>query len=249
MANIAKTYTMVNSQPADATQVNKNFDDIIAGVGDLTTLRPTVASLGLDADIATLALPANTTISAAGAELINDADAAAQRATLGGIVVGPASVVAGRLVRFADTTGKVIFDGGVVTTAGLNLLDDATAAAQLATLGTAAYSEGTWTPVLNGFTIVGAAPAVSGTYKRIGNIVFITCRIFAGAGGNTSVAATQYTSFISGLPVASAIQAPAIFETSGIAFLGAGISNAASVYSPSFAAQGESIYIAATYAG
>lgn len=41
MANIVKTYTMVNGLPADATQVNKNFDDIIAGVGDLTNLRPT----------------------------------------------------------------------------------------------------------------------------------------------------------------------------------------------------------------
>lgn len=43
----------------------------------------TLASLGLDADLATLALPADTTITAAGAELVNDADAAAQRATLG----------------------------------------------------------------------------------------------------------------------------------------------------------------------
>lgn len=42
-----------------------------------------IATLGLDADIATLALPANTTISAAGAALIDDADAAAQRTTLG----------------------------------------------------------------------------------------------------------------------------------------------------------------------
>jgi len=83
MANIARTYTFVNGQPADATQVNKNFDDIINGVGDVTTLRPTIASLGLDADLTTLALPANTTISPAGAELVNDADVAAQRATLG----------------------------------------------------------------------------------------------------------------------------------------------------------------------
>ena len=88
MANIVKTYTMVNGQPADATQVNKNFDDIIAGVGDLTTLRPTVASLGLDADITSLSLPVNTTISAAGAELVNDADAAAQIATLGAVATG-----------------------------------------------------------------------------------------------------------------------------------------------------------------
>jgi hypothetical protein len=44
MANIVKTYTFVNSQPADGTQVNKNFDDIIAGVGDTTTLHPTITA-------------------------------------------------------------------------------------------------------------------------------------------------------------------------------------------------------------
>ena len=43
----------------------------------------TIATLGLDADLATLALPANTTISAAGAELINDANSEAQLMTLG----------------------------------------------------------------------------------------------------------------------------------------------------------------------
>jgi hypothetical protein len=83
MANIQKTFSFVNGQPADATQVNKDFDDVIAGVGDLATLRPTVASLGLDADIATLVLPANTTITAAGAAILDDADAAAQLVTLG----------------------------------------------------------------------------------------------------------------------------------------------------------------------
>jgi len=32
VANIVKTYTFVNGQPADATQVNKNFDDLLAGI-------------------------------------------------------------------------------------------------------------------------------------------------------------------------------------------------------------------------
>lgn len=118
MGNIAKTYTMVNGQPADATQVNKNFDDIIAGVGDTADLHPTIASLGLDADLVTLALPANTTISAAGAELINDADATAQRATLGGVVVGPVSATDNAIVRFDAATGKLVQNSSV-------LIDDA----------------------------------------------------------------------------------------------------------------------------
>jgi hypothetical protein len=44
MANIAKTYTFANGTPADGTQVNKNFDDIIAGVGDTATLHPTITA-------------------------------------------------------------------------------------------------------------------------------------------------------------------------------------------------------------
>jgi len=43
----------------------------------------TIASLGLDADLATFALPASTTISAFGATIIDDANAAAVIATLG----------------------------------------------------------------------------------------------------------------------------------------------------------------------
>jgi hypothetical protein len=64
-----------------------------------------IATLGLDADLATFALPANTTISAAGAAILDDATAGDQLTTLG------------------------------VTAAGKALLDDANAAAQVATLG------------------------------------------------------------------------------------------------------------------
>lgn len=45
-----------------------------------------IATLGLDADIATLALPANTTISAYGKTLTDDADATTARATLGAVI-------------------------------------------------------------------------------------------------------------------------------------------------------------------
>ena len=45
MANIVKTYSFTNGQPADGTQVNKNFDDIINGVGDTADLHPVLASV------------------------------------------------------------------------------------------------------------------------------------------------------------------------------------------------------------
>ena len=124
MANIAKTYTLTNGQPADATQVNKNFDDIIAGVGDVTTLRPTVASLGLDADLTSLALPVNTTISAAGAELVNDADAAAQIATLGAVATGDARLsdarVASDVSAWAKAASKPAYTAAEVGTRGIS---------------------------------------------------------------------------------------------------------------------------------
>jgi hypothetical protein len=86
-----------------------------------------IATLGLDADIATLALPANTTISAAGAELINDADATAQIATLGAVATGdsrlsdarPASDVyawAKAASKPAYTAAEVGIKAGSVTT-------------------------------------------------------------------------------------------------------------------------------------
>ncbi|MFA5379119.1 MAG: hypothetical protein WC455_25410, partial [Dehalococcoidia bacterium] len=51
------------------------------------------------------------------------------------LVEGPATATDGNLVLFNGATGKLIKDGGSVTAAGLALLDDANAAAQIATLG------------------------------------------------------------------------------------------------------------------
>lgn len=59
------------------------------------------------------------------------------------------------------------------------------------------YEEGTWTPVLNGFTVIGST-TVAGTYVRMGNIVFARCTISAA----TSIASTGGTSNITGLPFA-----------------------------------------------
>ena len=63
------------------------------------------------------------------------------------------------------------------------------------------YEEGTWTPVLNGFTIVGAT-TVSGQYTKIGGIVFLRCSISAA----TSIASVATTSNITGLPFSSNVQ-------------------------------------------
>lgn len=61
------------------------------------------------------------------------------------VVTGPASSGDGNIALFNGTTGKVIKDGGVVTTAGLALLDDANAAAQRTTLGVGTGDSPTFT--------------------------------------------------------------------------------------------------------
>lgn len=84
-----------------------------------------IATLGLDADIATLSLPASTTISAFGATVIDDADAATARTTLGAgtldnVVEDTTPQLGGQL----DVNGNAIGDG---TNELLTFTEDASA--------------------------------------------------------------------------------------------------------------------------
>ena len=86
--------------------------------------------------------------------------------------------------RFKDAylSGGVYLGG----TGAANKLDD--------------YEEGTWTPVLNSFTITGTV-TTTGTYTKIGNLVFVKCAISAASG---TLAGTGGTAYISGLPITDA---------------------------------------------
>lgn len=79
------------------------------------------------------------------------------------VVTGPASSGNGNLALFDGTTGKVIKDGGVVTAAGLALLDDASAAAQATTLGLGTGNSPTFTALTltNGQIVFPAAQVPS----------------------------------------------------------------------------------------
>lgn len=63
-----------------------------------------IATLGLDADLATFALPASTTISAFGATLVDDADASAARTTLGLVIGTNVQAYDADLTTWAATT-------------------------------------------------------------------------------------------------------------------------------------------------
>jgi hypothetical protein len=91
------------------TQLDAKLDDSQATAFGLSLLDDAnaaagIATLGLDADIATLSLPASTTISAFGATLVDDAAASNARTTLGlGTVATLASDTDGTLAANSDS--------------------------------------------------------------------------------------------------------------------------------------------------
>ena len=94
----------------------------------------------VDADIKTLSLPANTTISTFGKSLVDDADAAAVRTTLG---LGTAATTAA--TAYATSAQGTKADSAIQNLAGLGISATATELNQLdgVTLGTAASTNAT----------------------------------------------------------------------------------------------------------
>jgi hypothetical protein len=113
--------TYAKMQNVSAT--DKLLGRVTAGAGDVEEIACTaagraliddanaaaqLATLGLDADIATLALPASTTISAFGASLVDDANAAAALGTLG-------AAAASHVHAAADITSGLLANGRIAT--------------------------------------------------------------------------------------------------------------------------------------
>lgn len=113
------------------------------------------------------------------------------------------------------------------------------------------YSEGVWTPTTDGLTVIGTAPVITGAWKRIGNLYFISCVIAAGSGGNTSVTCTGTGNRgIHGVPVSPAYNVPCVVANNigGTGGLGIGQVIGDFVILPLFTAQTAPIYITATFA-
>lgn len=96
------------------TQSFQDADGIIALVADIS-----LATLGVDADLATFSLPASTTISAFGASIVDDANAAAVLSTL---------------ALDADLATFALPASTTISAFGRTIVDDANAAAVLSTL-------------------------------------------------------------------------------------------------------------------
>lgn len=106
------------------------------------------------------------------------------------------------------------------------------------------YQEGTWTPVLVGWTNVGS-PTLTGTYTRIGRLVCLFLRIIPG----TTVAATVTTSSVTGIPYAAS-QPSAMSLADGS--IGGGIGNGAlistsTIYPGSISATGDPVNFSGCY--
>jgi hypothetical protein len=94
------------------------------------------------------------------------------------------------------------------------------------------YEEGTWTPVLQSWTIVGTSPAVTGSYTKIGRQVYLYGQI-APVGGTVSYAAAAGTSYVNGLPFAVGFNSAVVWTDA---------SNAANVLATNLVNTGNNIY-------
>lgn len=128
--------------------------------------------------------------------------------------------------------GQIQFPATQVPSAGANTLDD--------------YEEGSWTPTLTGFTVVGT-PTVTGTYVKIGRTVTFSVTI-AGATSTTNVTGTGSIN----LPFRNgAISFATPCATNATTFGGYGngyiAANDLSVYPPAWAATAATIVVSGVY--
>ncbi len=123
VSGVAASYQPLNSNLTTIAGLTATGDNFMIGVaGSWASRTPTQAlvSLGLDADLPTFSVPASTTISAFGATIVDDANAAAVLATLG---------------LDADIATLNLPASTTITAFAQTFLDDANQAAVQATLG------------------------------------------------------------------------------------------------------------------
>jgi hypothetical protein len=108
------------------------------------------------------------------------------------------------------------------------------------------YESGSWTPVLNDFTVSGAT-TLTGYYARIGNSVTVQCQISAA----TSLSCIGGTSYITGLPFSiirhSTCTMVNLASVTGYISGGAYVSGSGTLFPPSFSVTTNILAITSTY--
>ena len=123
-----------------------------------------------------------------------------------------------------------VFPATQVSSADVNTLDD--------------YEEGTWTPVLNGFTVSGT-PVLTGSYTKVGRLVYVYFSINPNGG---TVASVVGTSYVSGLPFPTTIRSTGAVVNNTTA-VGDGVASLQGnfIYTPSWGASANIREGSATY--
>lgn len=109
-----------------------------------------------------------------------------QNLTMVGKTTNPTTISVGGATPAASGAG-ITFPATQSASTDANTLDD--------------YEEGTWTPALTNLTINSGTPTYSGTYTKIGRLVFVYWAI----GGTRNITITANSTYINNMPFASSI--------------------------------------------
>jgi hypothetical protein len=148
----------------------------------------------------------------------------------------------GAYLNNSNTGLKILNSWPFVPTGGIYFAET-TKTSETSTLDD--YRELTWTPVATNLTVVGTA-TISGVYTVIGNRVFFNIEISVSGGSTASTAnSTRFS-----LPIIPASKSVAATSSSNVASLGTSLIDSAAggiVWSPTWAATADVIYIAGQY--
>jgi hypothetical protein len=143
--------------------------------------------------------------------------------------------------------GKALALQGATSTTGCGIAFPATQVASTDVNTLDDYKEGTFTPILSGFTIVGS-PTYSGKYTKIGNMIFAT--VYINPVSASTVASTANTSSITGLPNAASVSVRSVCYASSnqVANYGTGLlETGGTLYPPTWVANSNFIMISVVY--